>query len=87
MGGAVPVGPIYGLAQAINNPRTADMVDTVAHHEKPGGMRVLANPIRIDGERLPNRAALKLGTDSDALLAEAGYDPAAIARLRANGIA
>lgn len=62
------------------------MIDTVAHHDKPGGMRVLANPIRIGGERLPNRAAPKLGTDSDALLSEAGYDPADIARLRANGL-
>lgn len=86
LGGIVPVAPIYGLAQAIDNPRIADMIDTVAHPAKPGGMRVLANPIRLDGERLPNRAAPKLGADSDVLLAEAGYDPAEIARLRADGI-
>lgn len=86
LGGLVPVAPIYGLAQAIDNPRIADMIDTVAHDAKPGGMRVLANPIRLDGERLPNRAAPKLGADSDALLAEAGYEPDEIARLRADGI-
>jgi crotonobetainyl-CoA:carnitine CoA-transferase CaiB-like acyl-CoA transferase len=49
-------------------------------------MRVLANPIRLDGERLPNRAAPKLGSDSDALLAEAGYAPHEIASLRADGV-
>ncbi len=86
LGGVVPVAPVYGLAQAIDNPRIADMIDTVAHPDKPGGMRVLANPIRIDGERLPNRAAPKLGSDSDALLAEAGFDPQEIAALRAGGV-
>ena len=42
-------------------------------------MRVLANPIRLDGERLPNRAAPLLGADTDAILGEAGYDAAEIA--------
>lgn len=86
LGGVVPVAPIYGLAQAIDNPRVADMIDSVAHPAKPGGMRVLANPIRLDGERLPNRAAPKLGSDTDTLLAEAGFDDQEIARLRADGV-
>lgn len=86
LGGVVPVAPIYGLAQALDNPRIADMLDTVAHPEKPDGMRVLANPIRLDGERLPNRAGPKLGADTDAVLAEAGFAPEEIADLRADGV-
>ena len=86
LGGIVPVAPVHGLAEALDNPRVADMVETVAHPDRPQGMRVLANPIRVDGARLPNRAAPKLGADSDALLAEAGYDAAEIAELRAAGV-
>ena len=62
------------------------MIDTVDHADKPAGMRVLANPIKLDGARLPNRAAPKLGADSDAILRDAGYDAAAIAELRAAGV-
>jgi alpha-methylacyl-CoA racemase len=36
--------------------------------------------------RPPARPAPKLGQDTDALLAELGYDPAAIERLRADGV-
>lgn len=86
LGGVVPVAPIYGLAQALDNPRIADMLDTVEHPEKPDGMRVLANPIRLDGDRLPNRAGPKLGADTDAVLAEAGFAPEEIADLRADGV-
>ena len=86
LGGIVPVAPVHGLGAALDNPEVADMIDTVAHPDKPGGMRVLANPIRVNGARLPNRAAPKLGADSDALLREAGYAPAEIAALRADGV-
>ncbi len=86
LGGVVPVAPVYGLAQALDNPAVADMIDTVAHADAPGGMRVLANPIRMDGARLPNRAAPKLGADSDLLLAEADYTADEIAELRAAGV-
>ena len=48
-------------------------------------MRVLANPIKIDGARLPNRASPKLGADTDAVLDEAGFTRAEIADLRASG--
>lgn len=86
LGGVVPVAPINGLAQALDNPEIADMLDRVPHPDAPEGLRVLANPIRLDSERLPNRAAPKLGADSEALLAEAGYAPEEIAALRADGI-
>lgn len=86
LGGVVPVAPIYGLAQALDSPRIADMIDTVTHADRPNGMRVLANPIRLDGERLPNRAAPKLGADSDNVLSEAGFTPDEITALRVDGV-
>jgi crotonobetainyl-CoA:carnitine CoA-transferase CaiB-like acyl-CoA transferase len=64
---------------------TIGMRDQVAHPDNPE-LKVLANPIRINGERLPNRAGPLLGADSDAILAELGYDVGDVARLKAEGI-
>jgi crotonobetainyl-CoA:carnitine CoA-transferase CaiB-like acyl-CoA transferase len=38
------------------------------------------------GAQVPARPAPKLGQDTDALLAELGYDPATIAALRTRGV-
>lgn len=85
LGGKVPVAPVFGIGEALDNPRVADMVDIVAHPDKPTGLRVLANPIKRDGERLPNRASPKLGADTDAILGEIGFDAKDVAELRAAG--
>jgi crotonobetainyl-CoA:carnitine CoA-transferase CaiB-like acyl-CoA transferase len=83
LGSIVPVAPVNDLAQALDNPLVADMLDTVDHPQGP--LRVLSNPIKVDGERLPNRAAPKLGCDTDALLDEIGYSGTEIAALRTKG--
>lgn len=85
--GHVPVAPVNGLADALDNPwlETIGMVDEVAHPDRPS-LRVLANPIRVDGARLPNRAGPLLGADTDAILEGLGHDAEAIARLRGLGI-
>lgn len=87
LAGFVPVAPVYGLGAALDNPwlKTIGMRDRVAHPDREK-MEILANPIKLDGQRLPNRAAPLLGEDSDTLLAELGYDEAAIAKLREDGI-
>jgi|JI10StandDraft_1071094.scaffolds.fasta_scaffold108964_1 crotonobetainyl-CoA:carnitine CoA-transferase CaiB-like acyl-CoA transferase len=84
--GHVPIAPVNELAQALDNPwlDTIAMKQTVAHPDR-ADLQVLASPIRIDGERLPGRAAPLLGADSDAILGELGYDADEIARLRADG--
>jgi crotonobetainyl-CoA:carnitine CoA-transferase CaiB-like acyl-CoA transferase len=58
-------------------------VETVDHADG-GTLDVLANPILIDGKRLPGAAAPKLGADTEALLAEIGM--ADVAGLRARGV-
>ena len=85
--GHVPVAPVYTLDQAMDNPwlATIGMRDQVAHPDNPT-LNVLANPIRLDSKRLPNRAGPLLGADSDMILAELGYDADAVARLKAGGI-
>lgn len=85
--GSVPVAPVYQLDQALDNPwlDTIGMTDTVAHPDREE-LRVLASPIRIDGQRLPNRAGPLLGADSDDILAELGYADGDIAELRRAGV-
>lgn len=87
LSGHMPVAPVFALDEALDNPylQTTGMIDTVTHPDR-ADLRVLANPIKIDGQRLPNRAGPLLGADTDALLAEAGYDGAQIARLKAQKI-
>ena len=45
----------------------------------------IASPVRIRGTEPPLRPAPRLGADSDAVLAEAGFDPGEVAALRNAG--
>jgi crotonobetainyl-CoA:carnitine CoA-transferase CaiB-like acyl-CoA transferase len=87
LGGTVPVAPVYDLAQALDSPwqQAMGMIDVVDHPTR-AAMRILANPIRIDGARLPNRVGPSLGADTETLLDEIGVDAARIAELRANKV-
>lgn len=62
--GQIPAAPVEGLADAIDNPFVAEsgMVREVPH---PSGrtLRVFANPLRIDGQRLAQAAAPALDAD------------------------
>jgi crotonobetainyl-CoA:carnitine CoA-transferase CaiB-like acyl-CoA transferase len=83
LGGICPVAPVHDIAAALDSPAHS-MVQAVPHPQRPD-LRGLANPIRLDGERLPARHAPKLGADSEAVLAEAGFSAADIAAFRAEG--
>lgn len=87
LAGKVPVAPVNGLDQAMDNPwlETIGMRDTVDHPDR-AGLHVLASPFKLDGKRLPNRAGPLLGADSAEVLAELGYDAAARAALAAKGV-
>ncbi|QBY04586.1 CoA transferase [Thalassotalea sp. HSM 43] len=84
--GKIPCAPVYSLTEAMQNPYIRDigMVQQVAHPSNPS-MEVLANPIKIDGKRLTGKACPEMGHDTDALLADLGYDEQAIAELKSNG--
>ncbi|MGH8676145.1 MAG: CoA transferase, partial [Burkholderiales bacterium] len=83
--GTVPCGPVYDLAQALQNAYFLERggVQVFDHPDKPG-FKLVASPFRID-EALPARPAPKLGEDTDALLREIGYDEAEIAHLKQSG--
>ncbi len=87
LGGICPVAPVNDLAQALDNPfiRARGMVETIPHPDgKP--LHTLASPTLLDGKRLPNRAAPKLGADTEALLGEIGFSAQEAADLKARAI-
>ena len=69
MNGLLPAAPVYRLDQALDSSfaRETGMVAAVPHPVK-GDLRILANPLRIDGERLAQAACSPLGADNEALL-------------------
>lgn len=87
LAGFVPVAPVYTLGAALDNPWLDEigLKDEIAHPDNPH-LKVLANPLKFDGARLPNRAAPLLGEDSEDILAGLGYDPGEIADLRRAGV-
>jgi crotonobetainyl-CoA:carnitine CoA-transferase CaiB-like acyl-CoA transferase len=76
--GHLPVGPIYDVAQAVANPfvESVGMVRTVPHPAK-ADFKMLANPLKIDGQRLEQRVCAPLGADNEALLGPASPRAAA----------
>ncbi len=69
LAGSLPIGPVYDIAQALENPfpKHTGMIGTVPHPQR-GSLRVLASPIRINGRRLAQRAGSAAGADNVALL-------------------
>jgi crotonobetainyl-CoA:carnitine CoA-transferase CaiB-like acyl-CoA transferase len=70
LGGKVPFAPVRGLKEALDNPYVAEvgMRDLVDHPARPGGLHLLASPIKIDGKRAPGRRAPQMGEHNDELL-------------------
>jgi succinate--hydroxymethylglutarate CoA-transferase len=81
--GAVPAAPILDLAQALENPFVRDhgRLQTLARSGE-GSYRMVAPPVRCEGEPAPARPAPGLGEHTEALLRELGYDAARITKLR-----
>jgi crotonobetainyl-CoA:carnitine CoA-transferase CaiB-like acyl-CoA transferase len=70
LSGLLPVGPVNDLAQALCNPfvEQSGMVRTVAHPANPG-LKLLSNPLKIDGARPECGVTASLGADNEPLLA------------------
>jgi crotonobetainyl-CoA:carnitine CoA-transferase CaiB-like acyl-CoA transferase len=86
--GLLPAAPVHDLPQALDNPyaHAIGMVRALPHPARPD-FRGLANPIKLDGARLPSRRGPALGEHTDEVLREAGFAPEEIAALRASGAA
>jgi crotonobetainyl-CoA:carnitine CoA-transferase CaiB-like acyl-CoA transferase len=70
--GAIPVAPVYDVAEAFANPFVAEsgMISMMSHPAK-ADFRLLANPLKIDGVRPKQTPCSPLGSDNDAVL---GHD-------------
>jgi crotonobetainyl-CoA:carnitine CoA-transferase CaiB-like acyl-CoA transferase len=84
--GIIPIAPVYDLAQALNNPyvERIGMLQTIAHPS--GALRVLANPIKLDGQRIAGAACPPAGQDSADILRTLGFSAAAVAELQKNAV-
>lgn len=74
LGDTVPAAPVYDLDEALVNPFLIDesgMVSEIAHRDA-GMIRILSNPLRLNGERLPQRPGPALGEHTGALKGELG---------------
>jgi crotonobetainyl-CoA:carnitine CoA-transferase CaiB-like acyl-CoA transferase len=70
LAGLLPVAPVLDMGQALENPflRTTGMIRATPHPARQD-MRALANPIKINGQRLDQRVCSAMGEDTDAVLA------------------
>ncbi|SFM58446.1 CaiB/BaiF CoA-transferase family protein [Variovorax sp. OV329] len=87
----IPCGEVLGLLEALQSPRAteAGLVAEMPNPETESGrVQVLAPPYRIDGQRLPVRAAPPLlSQDTEQVLGGLlGLDAQAIAALRQDGV-
>lgn len=69
LAGVLPIAPVFDLEQALESPflRTNGMIAHVPHPQRPD-MRVLANPIKINGQRLGQQVCSPMGADTEEVL-------------------
>jgi crotonobetainyl-CoA:carnitine CoA-transferase CaiB-like acyl-CoA transferase len=72
--GALPAAPVYDMQQALDSPfpTAIGMIRKTPHPLRPD-FRMLANPIKLDGRRLPGAVGSALGADNDDILGSLGY--------------
>lgn len=84
-GAGIPCGAINRIDEVFADPQVQhlDMAKPVAH-PRLGGLRIVGSAINMVGiDDSPRTATQDAGAETDAVLAELGYDPARIAALRA----
>ena len=72
----LPIAPVHDLAEALDSPFVArtGMISQVRHPHRPD-LRVLANPIKLDGLRLAQTVCSPLGADGGRMLAPSPRKP------------
>jgi crotonobetainyl-CoA:carnitine CoA-transferase CaiB-like acyl-CoA transferase len=83
----VPHGPVYDVAEALEDRQARARGDVVElHHPGLGTVRQLASPLRLSGDATPLERAPFRGEHTDQVLRElGGYSDKEIASLRAEG--
>ena len=67
--GKMPIAPVNDIAAALDNAFAEEvgMINTVDHPRQARGVRMLSSPIKVNGERGPDRRAPFLGEHDDEL--------------------
>jgi len=90
MGAArVPAAPVLRAGEVLAQPQVAAMrlVEPIAYPGASGAVPVIRAPIELsESDKPPPQRAPQVGEHSDAILAELGYDAAAISALRTDRI-
>lgn len=85
--GEVPAAPVNDMATALANPwlKKQALVQILAHPDKDQ-LRVLSNPIRLNGKRLQAKIAPAIGANTLELLNELGFEQSKFDQLLAQGV-
>ncbi len=85
--GKIPIAPVLGLSEALENPYFHERggAQAVAHPER-AELKMVASPIRLDGELPPARPGPALGADTARVLAALGYGADELAAFRDKGV-
>jgi crotonobetainyl-CoA:carnitine CoA-transferase CaiB-like acyl-CoA transferase len=79
------VGPVNDFGEAFSDPQALAREMVVEMDTPEGRIRTVGNPIRV-GDRTDYRGPPGFGEHTEAVLAEAGFDPREIAGLRDDGV-
>ena len=85
--GKVPAAPVNDIAQALESAfvRAREGIRDYGYDDGRSA-RMVANPVRVGAEALPQHAAPALGEHTDEVLCALGYDASRIAQLRGRGV-
>lgn len=84
----VPCGPVYSMDQVFADPQVCELgMAQDVEHPRLGRLSLVGQPIEVKGTDLKLAAAApEVGADTDAVLADLGFDAEKIADLRARKI-
>jgi crotonobetainyl-CoA:carnitine CoA-transferase CaiB-like acyl-CoA transferase len=74
LSGKLPVGPVFNLPQALENPFVvrSGMIRTVAHPANPE-LKLLSSPLKVDGVRPNSPVCASLGADNETFVTTRKY--------------
>lgn len=82
----VPAGPVYSVPQALDHPQIAERGMLATYEDVPGvgrDVRIVRTGFKLNGQApAVANPPPRLGEHTDAILAELGYDQAAVAALK-----
>jgi crotonobetainyl-CoA:carnitine CoA-transferase CaiB-like acyl-CoA transferase len=84
--GKIPIAPVNNLASALENEflQARGLQQTITHSQGP--IRVLSNPILLDGQRIDAHVCPALGADTASVMRELGYSDLDVQSFRESGV-